>query len=162
MTLSKMTLWRQAHPGKYKEYYATYYSKNRKDLLARNKKWREENKDKYNAGQRSWRKRNKPSVDAYHAKRRIDQRKKLLDSIGAECIICFFKEENGNKLHFHEIHGDIHPYNKGSYILKHQKDFVALCSKCHHIIHIISRCNGNLNKLVELCNLAKDGNTSKL
>jgi len=151
-----MTLWRQEHPEQYKKQRQKYYEEHKEEILENHKLWMKKNREYYNESQREWRKNNKDKIDLYYQNRRNTQRKLLLDSIGNKCVICGFEESEGKgKLHFHEKYGKEHPYNKGIYILKHKEDFVPLCYRCHNFIHILIRNNGNINKLIELCNWIK-------
>jgi len=153
--LSHTTLWRRKYPEKYEKWYKKYQEEHKRETLERIRKWRKNNKEKYNASQKRWREKNKERLKLYHKKRRLEQRKKLLEALGDNCMLCGFKESKGRKIQFHEIYGSDHPYNKGVYILEHKDDFVPLCHKCHNFIHIFGRSDGNIDKLVELCNWVK-------
>jgi len=89
---------------------------------------------------------------------RLEGRKKYLDGlrvkcatlIGDKCIICS-SDGSKRKLNYHEIHGKKHPL-RGSYILKHYKDFVTLCYIHHKLLHSYTQVirDKNLEKLREL------------
>jgi len=72
-----------------REQYKAYHAANREKVLARQKEWREKNKEYHNAYIRAYRKENREKVYAcnaqYRAKRKGDIDPELLALVYAEC-----------------------------------------------------------------------------
>jgi hypothetical protein len=65
-------------------------------------------------------------------------RKKIIEVLGNKCKICKIIISNSRMVFFHEINGKSHVPDV-HYTLKHIKDFVPLCWKCHLGVHFCMR-----------------------
>ena len=63
-----------AKKEKQKVYSATYYKKNKKEITARNKEWKERNPDQHRHGQNKYQKRRRKSDPAYRIKMNLSRR----------------------------------------------------------------------------------------
>lgn len=88
----------------------------------------------------------KKEIRLYEKEYRLKQKQKLLNLIGKKCEICDTKE----KIVFHEKFGKEHQY-KFKYTFDHKNDFIALCSRCHDVLHKynIIKCQ-KFNELLSL------------
>lgn len=80
-----------------------------------------------------WRKR---GLKARSQFRKNSKRPKTVQTLGSiigdKCKIC----RSRKNIRYHEIHGNKHEHSV-DYILKHTKDFVPLCQKCHTYLHMV-------------------------
>jgi len=119
-----------------KEYMKKYRSKNREKISKQKKEWKKRNPKKVIEYYKRENEKRKTSPEVRkkfldyqkeYRKNKVEELKKL---IGFKCLIC-----GSTKIRFHEIHGKSHKTANYSYTLKHYKDFVPLCFKCHRAIH---------------------------
>lgn len=126
---------------KQKDYSKDYYQKNRQRMLDYRKNYYLTHKDRYKKLTET--RLSKLAIDKEYKKdiaqklREWTQKCKLQvqQILGSKCVLC---GSTKGRIEYHEIHGKPHT-ESFSYILKHIKDFVPLCWKCHRTIHFFSR-----------------------
>lgn len=124
-----------------KNYSANYYQKNRQKLLNYRKNYYLTHTDRYKKLTKT--RLSKLAVDKEYKQEialkllswKEKCKLKVQQILGFQCALC---GSTKGRLEYHEIHGKRHT-ESFAYILKHIKDFIPLCWKCHRTIHFFSR-----------------------
>ena len=106
-----------------------YYEKNKEEILAQRKRYRNTHCKK---------------IRDQNRKKRERYRQKMIELIGDRCIICGSTE----KLCFHEKYFRPHEHESVVYIIKHYKDFLPVCSRHHWLIHRLKECTEEERKKI--------------
>jgi transcription elongation factor Elf1 len=143
------------------EYSKEYYLKNRVRILARNRAWRQANKEKFYAGQKKWSEKNAEKVKGYKRKTHVKHREKFnkaerlrrrkqyreqiarLYELKREMGCSRCPENDPVCLQFHHLDtktkkfGGVSSLTAGAWetVLKEIKKCILLCANCHFKEH---------------------------